>query len=116
MENAAYRETQSRSGALPLVAALGFAFLPVFYGRNPAVPAPPAGAAAVDLQTEASVDRALLAHGVQRRDIDVHAIQGAVRLSGRVRSEGDRLAVLLAAGSAAGVRVLVDELRVEGEE
>ena len=95
------------------------AFLTLFSARRPAASrdGPDVSVRSSDRGTEASVDHALMVYGVPAREaIDVYAIDGAVHLSGRVHTERDRLALLLAAGSAPGVRVLVDHLRVDERE
>ena len=81
--------------------------------------APPVGVtryAGVDRTAEDSVARALREYGAPRSGINVRVVRGAARLSGTVPSERERVAVLLAASSADGVRVLVDDLRVGGKE
>src|SRR5262245_28385207 len=117
MVRAEQRRSPSQTGALALLAAL--TLLTLFYGRRPAADraAPSVPVESNDRRIEDAVQRALLVHGVRVRElVDVYAIDGAVHLSGRVHTERDRLALLLAAGSAPGVRVLVDDLRVGGEE
>lgn len=53
--------------------------------------------------------------GLEDADIAVAVSDGVARLTGTVASQGDRLAALVAARSAEGVRSAVDDLRVQGQ-
>ena len=71
----------------------------------------------IDRVTERDVKQALEPHDRPGYgDILVEVNDGAVRLTGDVPSQNERVAVLLAAASAPGTRVLIDDLRIAPSE